>query len=181
MAAEEARERRRQLGGRLDAVREEAREALVLRLDERLGAGTDALATRVHLGERVEARALLRALDLRFLERMLAERDGTTKVGEALLELGALLGRGDLAGTKIVDRERELLGASAQLEDVALALLALGRLLLLADDHVLLATVEALELRLRAGDLRVRAAHGLAQLDERLLGDLALRREVGEA
>ena len=55
MRAEEAGERCRQVGGRLDAVGEEPREALVLRLDERLGAGADALATGVHLGERVEA------------------------------------------------------------------------------------------------------------------------------
>ena len=56
----EARERRDELRGRLDAVDQEAGDGLVVTLEERLHARADALVAGLHLEEGVHARPLLR-------------------------------------------------------------------------------------------------------------------------
>src|SRR5690606_17257973 len=162
--AEEAGQRRREVCGRLDAVGEQAGEGRVLRLDERLRASADALAARVHLRERVEARPLLARLRLRLFERLLALGDLAAEDGEALLHRRLLLGARHLSRAQILDRARELLGPRAELEEVALPLLTLGRELLLAGVHLVLPADEALELRLGPGDRLLRLAHELAEL-----------------
>ena len=158
-------ERLRVLGGGLEVVGDEARHARVALLDERLHAGADALEARLHLLERVEARAGARELALGLFEGPLADDDRRLELAQALLEARLLGGARDAACAQVVDRAADLLGARGVLDPRELEGLAHGLHLGEPGGDVGLASLEARQARLGARDLRLarrdRAAEGI--------------------
>jgi hypothetical protein len=172
--AERRRQRARQLGRTLDAVRDQAAHALlfVLRAEaghHRAHAGADAFEALLDLFERAQARALFSEPAAQMLDALVARGDLGAKLAELFLELLARAAHGVLVGAQAFEARAELCSFLVVLRD------ALGELAALAFDAgepravILAALLEAMERSFGARDPLVRVGDALAGLRERPL------------
>ncbi len=179
--AEQPRERRRQLGRRLQPIGDEPDERRILRREQRLHAGADALEPRVQLLERAEAAALLRELVLRVVD-LLVEADRTlAELAHLDVEAHLLVGRDPFALGELRRVTDQLAPAVLEVLTLELEATHLVLELHLALAHLGEAALEAGERGFGGGDLGLRLRDALLLLGRLLIGDALAVAELLEA
>ena len=149
--AEQAGERRGELGRGLDAIGDQAAQGAVLGAEQALHPGAHALQARVELLERAQAAALLAQLVLGVVDLLVADHRSLAQAAHLLFEASALLGADALALGQLGAVLDELHLAAGQL--LALVAQAPGLVVeaLAAAVHLLQALFEAEQGGLGAG------------------------------